>query len=508
MATAISKVADPGNSGDWPTMNAALAANFGATSKDLVSEDEDVLNTLKNTNGGNLASNFVTIDGFTTDATRSLLFQVPQAFKHNAIYPTSGVITGNVSHMTVVGDASLLIRDDNVTVEDMVLISQPSTSWIQAVTVDGHNILLDRCLIVVDSRATSGPNETYGVWFRVTAGEVCTIRNSVIMALDEIGKGHIRYGVYQDSTAGGLLILENCLIYSTDNAIRIRQADGIRLKNCVVVSGDGYDINNYAWLEAGSGGNAYSDSGAAVDISSVALTSMFQNPNAYDWRLTQNSVLRDAGSNLISDGVTVDILDNARPGTAAFDIGPHQFGGGGLNRPIYLVEKSEAAGKTSVDGVKLLVVEAPSEAAARDVASSRVAGDSTWADATVTEIQTSVDYSGIEVSIFINEQPFASYTATIGQTVDDIGAALVLLLNANGSIGNAAYSAGTLTVAGTVDRLGDGFLEVKVKIPGTNTDLSSPGESIIGTITDQGDPGDALSVDLVDSGLARILGSA
>jgi hypothetical protein len=501
MATQISKVVDSGGTGDWTTLNAALVANFGASGLDLVSQDENVLNTLINTNGGNLVNSYLIINGFNTDATRKLTFEVPKSFKHNAVYP----VTGNVSHMTYLGDSMLSIYDDNVTVRDCVIVSKGTSGWPSALLIDSNNALLERCIIVCDDRFSGSPGETYTVHYDLGAGETATLRNCIILNLDS-GSGTARYGIYQgNTTTGGTLILENCLIYSIDRGVYTRVADGLEMKNCVVVTEYDYEVGIPGNLTAASTNNAWADAAADIDLTDIPLSSIFRDAASFDWRLTENSILRWAGVNLTGDGVVDDILDNPRPDTGYFDVGPHQFGSSSTARPVYVIRKNVTTGKSNVDKVTLLVAEGPNEATVRDIANSRVAGDSSWDDAEIEEVVSAWDYAGLKISVSVGGQHIAEYTAGVGDTMDDIGSAFPDLINGNGGIENASWSSGTLTVADVDDEKGDLSLEVFVLLPGTEEVSSNPEGSIVGDIVDKGIVESALTVELLDVGLPRII---
>jgi hypothetical protein len=509
MATLISKIVESSGTGHWTTRNLALAANFGASGKDLVAQDENVLNTLKSLDGDSLLSTFCTIDGFTADATRKLTFEVPQEFRHGAAYP----ITGNKAHATNTGDAGIIIRDDHTSFSDLAIVCIPaSSSWLAALTIDGDSILIDRCISVHDGRGDGAFTEGYGCHYTVTAGETSKIRNSIIMCIDATGLGHTRYGLYQNTTTGGSLILENCLVYSTDRAILVRAANGLTLKNCIVLHDDSYSISNPSNLAAASTNNAYV--GAAgpndVNLTGISRDDIFVDFANFDFRLKQGSILRNAGANLISDGVVSDINGNARPGTGPFDIGPHQFQATELSNPVYVVRRAvEIGGKTNLDEVDLLVVEAPTSTVAKDLANSRVENDSSWADATVEEVVSAGDYAGTRFTIRVGGLDILTYTATASQTMANIGTAIAAALAASGKgFSQAAWSGSTLTVAGAGNLKGDQSLEVQVRFPGTTKDSENPAGGIVGTIVDEGAQGSALTVQLLDTGMPRIIGEA
>src|ERR1043165_5379797 len=116
---------------------------------------------------------------------------------------------------------------------------------------------------------------------------------------------------------------------------------------------------------------------------------------------------------------------------------------------LYLLQRD---GISKVDGVKAMVVEANSSTEAKALANSWVDGDGGWSGATVTTLSAgqSADMEGWKYRIMIGKTPAftvghpdvvdVEYTAIASDTVDSIGDALVVLLNATSQIAGAAYN--------------------------------------------------------------------
>lgn len=172
---------------------------------------------------------------------------------------------------------------------------------------------------------------------------------------------------------------------------------------------------------------------------------------------------------------------------------------------IYLLQNLTAK---TVKSTHQLIVAAASAAHAKLMAASHFNGDSSWADATATEIAAGTlddDASMLGWTFEITIQGGAAQTvdpvtvSTVGAGTDDldaIAADLVTALNATDDIANAAYAAPNLTVAGTDDGIGDATVTLRVTPPSghTNTNLAS---LVSGTITHEGLAAAALAIALV-----------
>jgi hypothetical protein len=164
---------------------------------------------------------------------------------------------------------------------------------------------------------------------------------------------------------------------------------------------------------------------------------------------------------------------------------------------IYLLTvASTSSGHTLQHGANAMVVHAASETQAKQIAASKFNSDgSVWASATVTEMATTDDWEGWTFEINIHTSPVKTFTyvsTSTNDTIDEIGAALVTLLNADADIAGAAYNttSQTLTIAETTDNLGDKGVSVNVTPPSG----VSPIASVVGTITSGGASSAALSV--------------
>lgn len=151
---------------------------------------------------------------------------------------------------------------------------------------------------------------------------------------------------------------------------------------------------------------------------------------------------------------------------------------------------------TLINGADSMIVQAASATEAKEIAAAKFDGDGgIWAGATVTEMASTADWEGWTFRIVVNTATpkVFTYTGTsTNDTIDEIAAALVTLINADADIAGAAYNTTTqvLKVAETSDGLGAAQLEVTITPPGGFSGVAS----LVGTIVDGGEASAALSV--------------
>lgn len=172
---------------------------------------------------------------------------------------------------------------------------------------------------------------------------------------------------------------------------------------------------------------------------------------------------------------------------------------------LYLVTSDTgSAAKTRYRGGDAMVVSAADATDAKAIVNAMFQGDSSWSDATVTAIAdvTQATANGLVGWVFTVTIATATpkmFTVTgdaTTDTIDEVAAALVVLLNADDDIAGAAYNAGTqvLTIAETTDGLGDKAVTVTATPPVASYPGAIPVPGMIGTIVDEGAAGAALTV--------------
>lgn len=185
--------------------------------------------------------------------------------------------------------------------------------------------------------------------------------------------------------------------------------------------------------------------------------------------------------------------------------------------PAYVVALPDnLPGLTLIENHNSIIVFAASTNDAKAMAKMAFDGDGNgpWDSATVTEIVAATDLEGFTLRVVVEDASPVIVAETVGDSgdgIDEIGADMVTVLNANAQIANAAYDSGTniLTIAGVADALGDKSVKVEVYPPtGSNLQVANQSlTSFVGTITDEGIAAAALSVVLVDSTAAQIIDS-
>ncbi len=174
--------------------------------------------------------------------------------------------------------------------------------------------------------------------------------------------------------------------------------------------------------------------------------------------------------------------------------------------PAYLVTLDQTkSGHTLVSGSNAMAVFAEDATQALEICAAKFAFEgAAWADdGTAVAIVQGADFDGwtFEVDILDGLGVGSDEPATVSvtgdatdNTIDEIGALLVIALNGIAGITGAAYNGttNTLTIAaGTgVDDLGDQTVQVRITPPNGN----SPIPSLVGTITHEGVATDDLSV--------------
>lgn len=172
---------------------------------------------------------------------------------------------------------------------------------------------------------------------------------------------------------------------------------------------------------------------------------------------------------------------------------------------LYLVTSDVgSAGKTRKQGGNAMLVSAADATDAQAIVNARFTGDSAWSDATYTAVAdvTQATANGLvgwvfTVTIFTTTPKVFTVTGdATTDTIDEVAAALVVLLNADADIAGAAYNSTTqvLTIAETTDGLGDKAVTVTAVPPVATYENAVAIPGMVGTIVDEGASGAALTV--------------
>jgi len=173
--------------------------------------------------------------------------------------------------------------------------------------------------------------------------------------------------------------------------------------------------------------------------------------------------------------------------------------------PSYRVEISPSLpGMTLKNGHNVMIVEANSSADAKQLVLGHHTGpgEGGWADATVTEITVGTDLSPVTnpddgevleyvLTVIVTGGTVSEtfvHTAVAADTYADCFDAMVVLLNANATIANAAFAANLLTVSSIADGIGDHAVTASFTYGGEAI------ASFLGAIVDEGIAGAVLTI--------------
>lgn len=171
----------------------------------------------------------------------------------------------------------------------------------------------------------------------------------------------------------------------------------------------------------------------------------------------------------------------------------------------YLVTLPESAKVTLKNAVDSVLLWAEDAADAKALAKAQYAGaasDAAWDASTATLAAAGADLEGWRLRIKIYggtvDETF-TVAGAAAATVDDIGDLMVIALNANANIANAAYATPDLTIASIADGIGDHAVNA-YWLPPVGGDWEDESVSIpgfLGAIVDEGIAGAALTLALV-----------
>jgi hypothetical protein len=289
----VSCIVDTDGTGDYLSLNAAEAANFGATSADLVANDEWVECDCQCTSGS-ADTTAVTIDGLTTDATHNVKIWCDPAsgYRHNGVW-------------------------DNIVYR--IRVSSNSTDAID-LSASSYSILDG---LQVDKDSTSGRC--------IHLTHACTSKNCIVKNATAPGFG-IEAGSSQTSTINciavdckngiaGTTSSYNCVVYhSTDDGNAGIDSDDAQNSIAIGSPGSGDIVT--------SGNNNISGDSTATGANSLTnqvATDLFTDPANGDFSLKSGSNAIDAGTDLSAEMDAVDITGETRPQGSAWDIGAFEY---------------------------------------------------------------------------------------------------------------------------------------------------------------------------------------
>lgn len=160
-------------------------------------------------------------------------------------------------------------------------------------------------------------NQSYSAGFYLTSGDGNVAYNNIV------------YGNFGGIKAGTNSTVYNNTVYANWNwgIIIDSPASGAIIKNNIAYQNPGGNI-----VDTGTG---------TIQLNNLTTDPKFVNPSAKNFRLQTGSAAIDAGTNLLSEGLTVDFAGAARPQGCCLDIGAYEYGsqapGPGPTAPSNLV---------------------------------------------------------------------------------------------------------------------------------------------------------------------------
>ncbi len=334
MATLQACTVDPGGTGDYTSLNAAEAANFGlgSTAGDFVTQNKYIECTCKCTNGNADTSNVI-VSGQTTDSSHYIQIQVDSAYRHSGTFPSSG----NVYRLQVANGNPAF---------------KSFTSWIK--------------LYDMAAQVTASADYTSAIWFK---SKSCEAQRCVAKLIDDSSYIYCAPFYLQNYTnaSTGWHKVANCIGYGadqkSDHAAFIVSGDLVTayIYNCTAVKSYNAVLGRYgttvvkgvlgygttagfalegtaAWAAACTN-NASDQNDApgssAIDLSGVASGDLFKDYANDDFHIVSGAAVEGVGVDLSGDSdlaVSDDIDDRERK--YYFDVGADQlfrvFGGATL----------------------------------------------------------------------------------------------------------------------------------------------------------------------------------
>lgn len=321
MTTTITKTVKSAG-GDYSSLSAWEAAQQGnLTVLDEIHEAQCF---------GFVDTTAVTIDGWTTDATRYIrVFADPSAVA-TLPYTTSGYRLEMSGAQPVVMVFEEYTRIERITVQATVTAGSNcgGMEFSGAATSDMRAI---GCLVrgVMNG---SNPNGQFG--FRVDAGTAKFI-NCVALDYTDTGGSPPNPGFY---TSGGTLYAYNCLTYNCRRGYR-QDGGTFIAKNCLYDRGAQTTHEGFVGVfDAASDYNASTEADAVGTHARNSQTFTYVNTGTGDFHLTSSDAgARDFGVDLSADSIyafAVDFDNVSRPQGSAWDIGATEAAASGFDAAL------------------------------------------------------------------------------------------------------------------------------------------------------------------------------
>jgi hypothetical protein len=301
MAT-VSVVVDPGAGGDYLSLNAAEADNYGAGTSNFVANTVSAFCELQCTNGS--ADSTTVNDGgrTTSNAYHAKIFT--ETHRHLGYYPTSG----NYYRLEATSGTLLALSDSYLEVDGVPFYNKSQTTYDNGVRANEAEYTISNCIFRGDGAAIS--DDCVGIYLTAIGASAFVFNNIVY---DWGGGGSIYGGIFVNVPTAKGFIYHNTLV---DNTVGIERSGGDVppvLKNNLAFD----NTNDYTGtFDTASVTNGYTGGGSGptgddtpVDLG-TASASIFVDPGNDNFHLLdQTSPAYAAGTSLTGDDldVTADI---------------------------------------------------------------------------------------------------------------------------------------------------------------------------------------------------------
>jgi hypothetical protein len=320
----IKTIKPSGQGGDYTT----LAAWEAGEQKNLVSADQIAVAQIAG-NWSTPDTTAVTIDGWTTDATRYIrIYTTPEA-RHSGKWNTEKyILSVSAGWSQPLGINEQYVRVDGLQIENTeVKTNDPRGIYSYALDTTSSNLRISNNIIRLSGTGTPGTNAR-GIL--AETGLNMYIWNNIIY---DGGRG---IEISWFNLAVDVVIYNNSLV---DNVVagieaQLASANNFRVYNNLVQgSTTGYSIN---WMD--STGNNISEDATSPDTALRSKVVIFADEAGDDFHLgASDSFAKNGGADLTSDAslsFNTDIDGQSRPtGTGTWDIGADEFMGATLQSP-------------------------------------------------------------------------------------------------------------------------------------------------------------------------------
>lgn len=211
------KVTVKSSGGDYTSLNAALTANCGLASKDLVAQDKYVViecYPMEDTTA-------VTISGWSTDSTRNITIKTPSSNRHGGKWNT-GVYRLKVAGSVINCSAAYTVID-GLQVEHAA-----SGQWAFGIYTSASTTV--RRVIVRRSPGSGAPANSVGMGAAVNNSNNSVFEYCIVYGLGNTGNAGIQ------TEQGANLVLRNCTVYGCTTGYRFVSGT-LSATNCIATGG-------------------------------------------------------------------------------------------------------------------------------------------------------------------------------------------------------------------------------------------------------------------------------